>query len=77
MQQSVYQMIPVSHSTVTQSNKEKQMADKGDKSQSTDFVPFDRVSKGGIPASMPVGGGVPVTSGTKATFAGGKKSVSK
>jgi len=77
MQQSVYQMIPVSHSTVTQSNKEKQMADKGDKSQSTDFVPFDRVSKGGIPASMPVGGGVPVTSGTKATFAGGKKSASK
>jgi hypothetical protein len=77
MQQSVYQMIPVSHSTVTQSNKEKQMADKGDKSQSTDFVPFDRVTKGGIPASMPVGGGVPVTSGTKATFAGGKKSVSK
>ncbi len=53
------------------------MADKGDKSQSTDFVPFDRVTKGGIPASMPVGGGVPVTSGTKATFAGGKKSVSK
>lgn len=49
-----------------------------DKSQSTDFVPFDRVNKGGIPTSMPVGGGVPVTtSGSKATFSGGKKSVSK
>ena len=54
------------------------MADKGDKSQSTDFVPFDRVNKGGIPASMPVGGGVPVTSsGSKPSFAGGKKTVSK
>ena len=52
------------------------MADKGDKSQSTDFVPFDRVNKGGITPSMPVGG-VPVASGSKATFAGGKKSVSK
>jgi hypothetical protein len=54
------------------------MADKGDKSQSTDFVPFDRVNKGGIPASMPVGGGVPVTSsGSKPSFAGGKKTVNK
>jgi hypothetical protein len=59
----------------TQSNKEKQMADK---SQSTDFVPFDRVNKAGIPASMPVGGGVPVTtSGSKPSFSGGKKSGSK
>jgi hypothetical protein len=53
------------------------MADKGDKSQSTDFVPFDRVSKGGIPASMPIGGVPVVASASKATFAGGKKSVSK
>jgi hypothetical protein len=52
------------------------MADKGDKSQSTDFVPFDRVNKGGIPASMPAGG-EPVASGSKATFSGGKKSVTK
>lgn len=51
------------------------MADKGDKSQSTDFVPFDRVSKGGIPASMPAGGQSATTKGNTATFAGGKKSV--
>ena len=60
---------------VTQSNKEKQMADK---SQSTDFVPFDKANTGGIIPSMPVGGGVPVTTaGSKPTFSGGKKSVSK
>ena len=53
------------------------MADKGDKSQSTDFVPFDRVNKGGIPASMPAGGEPVVTSGSKATFSGGKKTVTK
>lgn len=53
------------------------MADKGDKAQSTDFVPFDRVNKGGITPSMPAGGQAVVTSGSKATFAGGKKSVSK
>ena len=53
------------------------MADKGDKSQSTDFVPFDRVNKGGIPASMPAGGTTVSTSGAKAHFAGGKKSVTK
>ena len=58
----------------TQSNKEKQMADK---SQSTDFVPFDRVNKGGITPSMPAGGQAVVKSGSKATFTGGKKSVSK
>ena len=62
---------------VTQSNKEKQMADKGDKSQSTDFVPFDRVNKGGIPASMPAGGQSQTTKGSMATFSAGKKSVSK
>ena len=64
------------HSTETKS-KEKQMADKGDKSQSTDFVPFDRVSKGGIPASMPAGGQSMTTKGNVATFAHGKKSVHK
>lgn len=53
------------------------MANKGDKSQSTDFVPFDRVSKGGITPSMPAGGRPVVVSGSKATFAGGKKTVSK
>ena len=51
------------------------MADKGDKSQSTDFVPFDRVTKGGIPASKPAGGQSMTTKGNKATFAHGKKSV--
>lgn len=62
---------------VTHYNKEKQMADKGDKSQSTDFVPFDRVNKGGIPASMPAGGQSQITKGNVATFSGGKKSVKK
>lgn len=61
----------------THYNKEKQMADKGDKSQSTDFVPFDRVNKGGIPASMPAGGQTVMTKGNSAKFAGGKKSVGK
>jgi hypothetical protein len=53
------------------------MADKGDKSQSTDFVPFDRVSKGGIPASKPAGGQSQTTKGNEAHFSGGKKKVSK
>ena len=53
------------------------MADKGDKSQSTDFVPFDRVNKGGIPASMPAGGQSQTTKGSEAHFAGGKKTVTK
>ena len=48
-----------------------------DKSQSTDFVPFDRANTGGIPASMPAGGVPVVVAGSKASFAGGKKSVSK
>jgi hypothetical protein len=74
MQQSVYLTIRVSHSMATQSNKEKQMADK---SQSTDFVPFDKANTGGIPASMPMGGTPVVAAGSKASFAGGKKSVSK
>ena len=53
------------------------MADKGDKSQSTDFVPFDRVNKGGIPASMPAGGQSKTTKGSEAHFAHGKKTVTK
>ena len=53
------------------------MADTGDKSQSTDFVPFDRVNKGGITPSMPAGGQSQTTMGAKATFSGGIKSVSK
>jgi hypothetical protein len=61
----------------THYNKEKQMADKGDKSQSTDFVPFDRVNKGGIIPSMPAGGQAVVKSGAKANFAGGKKTETK
>jgi hypothetical protein len=48
-----------------------------DKSQSTDFVPFDRVNTGGIIPSMPAGGEPVVVSGSKATFSGGKKTVSK
>jgi hypothetical protein len=53
------------------------MADKGDKSQSTDFVPFDRVSKGGITPSMPAGGQSQTTKGSQAHFAHGKKTVTK
>jgi hypothetical protein len=51
--------------------------ESGDKSQSTDFVPFDRVHKGGITPSMPAGGQTAMTKGNSAKFAGGKKSVSK
>jgi hypothetical protein len=58
-------------------NKEIKMADTGDKSQSTDFVPFDRVSKGGITPSMPAGGQTAMTKGNTAKFVAGKKSVSK
>jgi hypothetical protein len=58
----------------TKSNKEKQMADK---SQSTDFVPFDKANTGGIIPSMPIGGEPVVVAGSKASFAGGKKTVSK
>lgn len=53
------------------------MADKGDKSQSTDFVPFDRVTKGGIPASMPAGGQSAMTKGNTPKFSGGKKTGTK
>ena len=53
------------------------MNDKGDKGQSTDFVPFYRVNKSGITPSMPAGGQTAMTKGNTATFAAGKKSVSK
>jgi len=77
MQPFVYLTIWELHSMRTKSNKEKQMADTGDKAQSTDFVPFDRVNKGGITPSMPAGGQTAMTKGNTATFAAGKKSVSK
>jgi len=48
-----------------------------DKSQSTDFVPFDKANTGGIIPSMPIGGEPVVVAGSKASFAGGKKTVSK
>ena len=53
------------------------MANKGDKSQSTDFVPFDRVNKGGITPSMPAGGQSMTTKGNMAKFSGGKKTGTK
>lgn len=53
------------------------MNDKGDKGQSTDFVPFDRVNKSGITPSMPAGGQTAMTKGNTTTFTAGKKSVSK
>jgi hypothetical protein len=51
--------------------------ESGDKSQSTDFVPFDRVNKGGITPSMPAGGQTAMTKGNTAKFTAGKKSVGK
>ena len=51
--------------------------ESGDKSQSTNFVPFDRVNKGGITPSMPAGGQTAMNKGNTAKFAAGKKSVSK
>jgi hypothetical protein len=51
--------------------------ESGDKSQSTDFVPFDRVNKGGITPSMPAGGQTAHTKGNAAKFKAGKKSVGK
>lgn len=68
------QVLPL---MATKYNKENKMADKGDKSQSTDFVPFDRVNKGGITPSMPAGAQSQTTKGNSATFAHGKKSVGK
>jgi hypothetical protein len=53
------------------------MNSKGDKGQSTDFVPFDRVNKSGITPSMPAGGQSATTKGKSAKFSGGKKTESK
>jgi hypothetical protein len=53
------------------------MNDKGDKAQSTDFVPFDRANKSGIAPSMPAGSQTAMTKGNTAKFTSGKKSVSK
>jgi hypothetical protein len=50
--------------------------DKGNAAESTMDKGYGMGSTAGIPASMPMGG-VPVAMGTKASFAGGKKSVSK
>ena len=57
--------------------KGEKMKNTGDKSQSTDFVPFDRVNKGGITPSMPAGGQSMTTKANTAKFSAGKKSVSK
>ena len=57
--------------------KGEKMKNTGDKSQSTDFVPFDRVNKGGITPSMPAGGQSQTTKGSQAHFAHGKKTVTK
>jgi hypothetical protein len=51
--------------------------ESGDKSQSTDFVPFDRVNKGGITPSMPAGGQSQTTKGNMPKFSGGKKTGTK
>jgi len=57
--------------------KGEKMKNTGDKSRSTDFVPFDRVNKGGITPSMPAGGQTAMTKGNTAKFTAGKKSVGK
>jgi hypothetical protein len=50
--------------------------DKGNSAESTNDKGYGMGSTSGIPASMPMGG-VPVAVGSKATFAGGNKTVSK
>ena len=50
--------------------------DKGNAAESTMDKGYGMGSTAGIPASMPMGG-VQVAVGSKATFSGGKKSVSK
>jgi hypothetical protein len=50
---------------------------KGNAAESTMDTGYRMGSTKGIPASMPVGSGVPVASGSKATFSGGKKTVTK
>jgi hypothetical protein len=51
--------------------------DKGNAAESTDDKGYGMGSKSGIPASMPAGGTTVSTSGAKAHFAGGKKTVTK
>ena len=50
--------------------------DKGNSAESTNDKGYGMGSTSGIPASMPMGG-VAVASGSKATFSGGKKTVTK
>lgn len=52
-------------------------SDKGNGAESTNDKGYGMGSTSGIPASMPMGGQPVVKSAGKATFAGGKKSVSK
>ena len=49
----------------------------GDASQSTDFKGFSAGSKKGVPADAKPGQNVAKTKGSKASFSGGKKKVSK
>ena len=49
----------------------------GDSAQSTDFKGFGAGSKKGVPADAKPGQNVAKTKGSKASFAGGKKKVSK
>jgi hypothetical protein len=51
--------------------------DKGNAAESTMDKGYGMGSTAGIPASMLMGGTPVVASGSKASFAGGKKSVSK
>jgi hypothetical protein len=78
MQQSVYQMIPVLRSMAMHYKQGANMnTDKGNAAESTNDKGYGMGSTAGIPASMPIGGEPVVKSGSKATFSGGKKSVSK
>lgn len=51
--------------------------DKGNAAESTNSKGFGMGSTAMIPASMPAGGQTAMTKGNMATFAAGKKSVSK
>ena len=51
--------------------------DKVNAAESTDDKGYGIGSTAGIPASMPAGSQSQTTMGAKATFSGGKKSVSK
>jgi hypothetical protein len=51
--------------------------DKGNAAESTNDKGYGMGSTAGIPASMPIGGEPVVKSGSKATFSGGKKTVTK